>query len=107
MYIYSIKCPNSAPKDAQVDAIRSHQHLQAVEYVGYAGCASASKLALFLTRHAPMLNKFVFYPHRPISVGKPRTCVYSSKYRDELAIVRSHAELLAKQIRGSVDVVIL
>ncbi|XP_021716229.1 F-box protein At5g03100-like [Chenopodium quinoa] len=97
---------NSAPKDAQVNAIRSHQHLKTIEYVGYGGCASASKLALFLTWHASMVSKFIFDPHRPLYVGK-RTSVYSSVDKDKLKIARSSAELLAKQIRRGIDVVIL
>ncbi|KAL2945059.1 hypothetical protein RDABS01_033406 [Bienertia sinuspersici] len=84
-------CPNSAPKDAQVDAIRSHKHLQAVEYVGYGGCTGGYKLALFLTQHASMLNKFVF---------DPNPTLFATTYKDQLAS-RRHAELLAKRIRGS------
>lgn len=104
-----IESPNLPPKDAQVKAIRSHQHLKTVEYVGYGGCAFASELALFLTWHVPVVNKFIFDPHPSLYVRKPRTRVYSSKYRDKLEIARRHAELLAKQIqiRRGVDVVIL
>ncbi|KAL2920781.1 hypothetical protein RDABS01_012272 [Bienertia sinuspersici] len=97
---------SSVPKDAQVGAISSHQHLQTVEYVGYGGCVS-SKLALFLTQHAPMLNKCIFDPHQPNPIGKPKTRGHGSEFWDNLAIARSRAEWLAKQNRQGVDVVIL
>ncbi|KAK1349183.1 FBD domain-containing protein [Heracleum sosnowskyi] len=47
----------SAPSNAQENAIRCHQHLKVVEYLGYYGCASAAELAICLARHAPMLQK--------------------------------------------------
>ncbi|KAL1830456.1 hypothetical protein ACET3Z_000107 [Daucus carota] len=47
----------SAPDYAQENAIRCHQHLKVVEYLGYEGCASAAGLAVCLARHAPMLQR--------------------------------------------------
>ncbi|KAK1379259.1 hypothetical protein POM88_026003 [Heracleum sosnowskyi] len=50
----------SAPNYAQENAMRCHQHLKVVEYLGYHGCASAAELAICLARHAPMLQRFIF-----------------------------------------------
>lgn len=98
-----------APKDAQIKAISSHQHLKVVEYLGYAGLESAAALALFLTRHAPMLRRFVFDTRQPRNIGKPRE-VYTSDCRNQMDTVRRTTELLAKQLQwrqNHVDVVIL
>lgn len=83
-----------APKDAQIKAISSLQHLKVVEYLGYAGFASAAALALCLTQHAPMLRRFVFYTRQPQYIRKPRE-VYTSDCRDQMDIVRRRTELLA------------
>ncbi|KAK1402977.1 hypothetical protein POM88_002582 [Heracleum sosnowskyi] len=50
----------SAPNYAQENAMRCHQHLKVVEYLGYHGCASAAELAICLARHAPILQRFIF-----------------------------------------------
>ncbi|KAK1349182.1 FBD domain-containing protein [Heracleum sosnowskyi] len=55
----------SAPNNAQENAIRCHQHLKVVEYLGYHGCASATELAICLARHAPMLQRFIFDTRLP------------------------------------------
>ncbi|KAK1386570.1 FBD domain-containing protein [Heracleum sosnowskyi] len=98
-----------APNDAQIKAISSHQHLKVVEYLGYAGCASASELALCLTWHAPMLRRFIFDTRRPRYIGNSReVCI--SEYRDQMDIVRRTTEMLAKRLQwrqNHVDVVIL
>ncbi|XP_074374814.1 F-box/LRR-repeat protein 25-like [Apium graveolens] len=86
------------PKDAQIKAISSHQHLKVVEYLGYTGWASAAEFALCLTQHAPMLRRFVFDTRQPKYVGKARE-VYTSDRRDQMDSVRRTTELLAKQLR--------
>lgn len=93
----------------QLKAISSHQHLKNVEYLGYAGCAIAAELALYLTRHAPMLGRFIFDTRQPQFIVS--TCEdYTCDLKDQMEIVRSTTELLAQQIRASqglADVVIL
>ncbi|KAK1391136.1 hypothetical protein POM88_019314 [Heracleum sosnowskyi] len=96
----------SAPNYAQENAIRCHQHLKVVEYLGYHGCASAVELAICLARHAPMLQRFIFDTRLPRYTESLRR---TSDYRDRVEIVR-RTELLAKQIQRRqfpVDVVIL
>lgn len=95
------------PDDAQTNVMGSHQHLKFVKYAGYAGSASADELALCLSRHAPMLRRFIFDTRQPEFIGKPRK-VCTTSYKDRTAIVRT-TERLANRIQGSnglVDVVI-
>ncbi|KAK1349180.1 F-box domain-containing protein [Heracleum sosnowskyi] len=95
-----------APNYAQENAIRCHQHLKVVEYLGYHGCASAAELAICLARHAPMLQRFIFDTRLPWYTESLRR---TSDYRDRVEIVR-RTELLAEQIQRRqfpLDVVIL
>lgn len=62
----------SAVKDKQINAIRAHQHLKTVKFVGFTGSASASELALCLAEHAPLLNKFIFNPRCPLLTVFPK-----------------------------------
>lgn len=98
----------SAPDYAQENAIRCHQHLKVVEYLGYEGCASAAELAVCLARHAPMLQRFIFDTRRPHSIESLCRGT-ASDYRDKVAIAKK-TELLAKRIQRRqfpLDVVIL
>ncbi|KAK1362039.1 hypothetical protein POM88_046513 [Heracleum sosnowskyi] len=85
--------------NTQSKAIRSHQHLKVVEYLGYAGGAGATELALSLTWHAPMLQRFIFDTRQPEYVGKPLEVIYTSNYKDQMQKARGTIELLAEQIR--------
>lgn len=96
----------SAPNYAQENAIRCHQHLKVVEYLGYHGCASAANLAICLARHAPMLQRFIFDTREPQLIESLRP---TSDKRDRVEILR-RTEFLAKRIQRRqypLDVVIL
>ncbi|KAL1825840.1 hypothetical protein ACET3Z_012618 [Daucus carota] len=93
---------------AQKPVMCLHQHLKTVEYVGFAGSASAAELALCLVRHAPMLRRFIFDTRRTGYFGVPRELCTSGN-KDQMAIARCSAGL-AKRIqltKAHIDVVIL
>lgn len=98
-----------APDNAQENAIRCHEQLKTVEYRGYAGCAIAAELAICLAQHAPNLQRFVFYTHRPEKKENPRR-VCTSEHEDRMTRERSVIKDLGERIQGTkshVNVVIL
>lgn len=83
----------------------AHQKLNVIELVGYDGSACVDRLVLYLTHpmRTPKLNKIILDPYCSQFMHKFRR----TQLMDVIGRCREKAKLLASQISGGVDVVIL
>uniref|UniRef100_A0A803LE64 At1g61320/AtMIF1 LRR domain-containing protein n=1 Tax=Chenopodium quinoa TaxID=63459 RepID=A0A803LE64_CHEQI len=99
--------PMSGQRDVKINyEMRKHNKLKVSEIVGFDGSASLAEFVFCVTQNAPMLKKIICDPRCPRSKGNAHKW-YDLTYIDRLAPARGQAKLLAKQIGGGIDVVIL
>uniref|UniRef100_A0A803LNQ7 F-box domain-containing protein n=2 Tax=Chenopodium quinoa TaxID=63459 RepID=A0A803LNQ7_CHEQI len=99
--------PMSGQRDVTINyEMHKHNQLKVLEIVGFDGSASLAEFVFCVTQNAPMLKKIICDYRCPRSKGNAHKW-YDLQYIDRKGFVRRQAKLLAKQIRGGVDVVIL